>query len=112
MNRSAIKRITKEATIVRFMRMSRKISMRQAAQMLNLSDSLISHIEQGRQDLPRKRAEAMVSAYGYTWADFELFLAADEIPYADPKDACIQMLDRIPTSKLSMVLTILRGFVS
>jgi transcriptional regulator with XRE-family HTH domain len=110
MNRSAIKRITKEATIIRFMRMSRRISMRQAAELLNLSDSLISHIEQGRQDLPRRRAEAMVKAYGYTWADFESFLAANEVPYADPKDACIQMLDRIPPSKLPMVLTILKGF--
>ncbi len=112
MNRSAQKRITKEAKIVRFMRMSKKISMREAATRLDLSASLVSHIEQGRQDLPMKRAEAMVLAYGYTWPDFESFLAAEEVPYANPKDACIQLLDRIPTSKLTMVLTILKGFTT
>jgi transcriptional regulator with XRE-family HTH domain len=108
--RSAEKRITKEMRVVRFMRMSRGISMRKAGAMLGLSDSLISHIEQGRQDLPKDRAAAMVQAYRYTWQDFQTFIATDEIPYTDPKDACIQLLDRIPLPKLATVLSILKGF--
>ncbi len=79
--------------------------------MLNLSASLISHIEQGRLDFPKSRAAAMIEAYGYTWKEYETLLAADEVPFTDPKDACIQMIDLLPEAKLPMVLTILRGFL-
>jgi len=52
--RSNQKVMKKEAQILKFMRESRNLSMRRAGALLNLSDSTITHILNGRADLHPK----------------------------------------------------------
>ena len=110
--RSNHKRTTKAAQILRFMRMSKGISMRAAGRLVGLSDSWISHIEQGRMDLDERKIMRLVTAYGFTRPEYEAMLAGTEVPFTDLKDECIALIDRIDQEKLKTVLAILRGFVT
>lgn len=112
MKRSQEKRFTKQAKVLRFMRMSRKVSMREAGRRLNLSCSWVSHIEQGRMDLSEKAAKRLVEAYGFTWKEYETLLSGGDAPFLDLKDECIGLLDRIDETKLRAVHAVLRGFVT
>lgn len=111
MKRSQQKRITKQAKVLRFLRMAKKISMREAGRRMNLSDSWISHIEQGRLDLSEKASQRLVEIYGYTWKEYETLLAGGDAPFVDLKDECIGLLDRIDETKLRAVHAVLKGFV-
>ncbi|OFZ79445.1 MAG: hypothetical protein A2583_03095 [Bdellovibrionales bacterium RIFOXYD1_FULL_53_11] len=110
--RSNHKRITKTARVLRFMRMSKGISMRAAGRLMGLSDSWISHIEQGRMDLDERKISRLIAAYGFTRQEYETLLAGGEVPYTSLMDECIALIDRIEEDKLKTVLAVLRGFVS
>jgi len=110
--RSRYKRITKAARVLRFMRMSKGISMRTAGSLVGLSDSWVNHIEQGRMDLDDRHAARLIAAYGFTQREYELLLAGGEVPYTSIKDECAALIDQIDESKLKAVLAILRGFAT
>lgn len=110
--RSQHKRTTKAAQILRFMRMSKGISMRAAGRLVDLSDSWISHIEQGRMDLDERKIMRLVAAYGFTRPEYEAMLSGAEVPYTSIKDECAALIDRIDAAKLKTVLAVLRGFVT
>ena len=109
--RSQQKLTTKPARVLRFMRMSKGISMRAAGRLVGLSDSWISHIEQGRMDLDERKTSRMIEAFGFTRREFETLLYGGEVPYTNIKDECIALIDQIDDSKLKTVLAVLRGFI-
>lgn len=110
--RSQHKRITKAARVLRFMRMSKGISMRAAGRLVGLSDSWINHIEQGRMDFDDRHAARLIEAYGFTHREYEMLLAGGEVPYTSIKDECTALIEQIDESKLKTVLAVLRGFVA
>lgn len=109
--RSNHKRTTKAARVLRFMRMSKGISMRAAGRLVDLSDSWVSHVEQGRMDLDEAKISRLIEAYGFARREYETLLASGEVPYTNIKDECIALIDRIDDEKLKTVLAVLRGFV-
>lgn len=98
--RSQQKRITRQATILRWMRMSRRISMREAGRRNGCSDSSISHYEQGRMDLSARKILQLVESYVYTMAEFEEYAAGKPLPVLSIKDECFCLIDRLDESKL------------
>lgn len=57
--------LTNEGRVLRELRITRGFSMKKAGALIGLSDSYISHIENGRLDPPKgKRLEQILSAYG------------------------------------------------
>jgi len=62
MGRSAEKRITREAQVLRHLRTSKNLSLNQAGKKMSISGSAIAHIEQGRMDISRERLAAMITA--------------------------------------------------
>ena len=111
LKRSQQKRITKEAQIIRHMRISKELSLSEAASKVNISGSAIAHIEQGRMDLSRKRIETLVEAYGYTLNDYLEFLDGKEVP-VNHRDECIHLLGQIDDIKLRAVHAVLTSFIS
>ena len=62
------------------MRKSRGMSMLQAGERAGVTDSAISHIEQGRMDVSDARIGTLVSAYGYTLREFRDYLGGKPLP--------------------------------
>jgi transcriptional regulator with XRE-family HTH domain len=110
--RSQQKRITTASKILRFMRMSRQISMRAAGARNGISDSSINHYEQGRMDISPARLRQLVASYGYTMQEFEEFASGKPLPVLSIKDECFSLIDRLEEAKLRAVHALLVGFVS
>ena len=56
--------MTDEARVLKELRISRGLSMRKAGELMGVSDSYISHIENGRLDVPKgKRLEKILLIY-------------------------------------------------
>jgi transcriptional regulator with XRE-family HTH domain len=110
--RSQEKRITREAKIIRFMRVSKRISQREAARLLGISEPAIGHYENGRMDISQLRLGQFLVVYGFTKQEFDEFVAGKEIPIISIKDECVGLLDRIGEAKLRTVHAVLVGFIS
>jgi transcriptional regulator with XRE-family HTH domain len=110
--RSQQKRITSTSKILRFMRMSRRISMREAGRRNGISDSAISHYEQGRMDVSRERLQHMIESYGYTVKDFDEYAEGKPLPVLCIKDECFCLIDRLDETKLRAVHALLVSFAS
>jgi len=102
--------MTKEALVLKFMRESRHLSMRRAGALLNLSDSTISHLENGRADLHPKITMKLLEAYGYSYDQFlNMINGKNELPQSIRRE-CIEILKRLDEEKLKTVKTILQSF--
>jgi transcriptional regulator with XRE-family HTH domain len=111
MQRSYKRISTIEGKILRYMRLSRDLSMRRAGRLFNLSDSTVCHYEHGRLDLSPRTVERFVLAYGYTMNQFEGFRSGAEAVPENLRDECITLLNRIQDPiKLRAIHTVLQGF--
>jgi transcriptional regulator with XRE-family HTH domain len=110
--RSQEKRITREAKIIRFMRVSKRISQREAARLLGISEPAIGHYENGRMDISQLRLGQFLVVYGFTKQEFDEFVAGKEIPIISIKNKCIELLNQINKAKLHTIHTILIKFIS
>ena len=110
MQRSQQKRITKEAMVLRYMRQSRNLSLNQAGQLVGISGSAISHIEQGRMDVSRARIQTLLQAYQFTAEEYLEFFDGSPVPMS-LRDECIGILKQLDESKLQAVHAVLVNFV-
>ncbi len=110
--RSQIKRITREAVVLRAMRRLRHISMRRAGVTIGVTSSAISHYEQGRMDLPKARVPELVASYGFTVPEFDEFVSGKALPVVDVRDECEQIVARIDAAKLKALHAVLLSFLS
>lgn len=110
--RSNEKVITIHSKVIRFMRLSKRISQPSAAKAAGCSSQAIGHYENGRMEIPRSRAIRLVEHYGFQWEEFEEFTGGKPLPIIDLKDECYGLLDRIQSEeKLRAVHIILMSFV-
>lgn len=102
LQRSNQKRITRDALILRHMRITRKLSLNEAGKKVKISGSAIAHIEQGRMDVSKARLEALVNAYGFTKVEYLEFCDGKEIP-KNLRDDCILLLRLCDEAKVRML---------
>lgn len=101
--RSDRKIMTKEASLLRYMRESRHLSMRRVAPILGLSEATINHSENGRRDLDDKLIRRFLKVYGYSWEDFQQMLQGEiEVP-EHVRSECLDIINRLAERKLKMV---------
>lgn len=110
--RTNIRKITLESRIIRFMRLSRGITVREAGRRINMSDSLVSHFETGRSDLSEARIQQLVSVYGFAMKDFDEYRNGKPLPALGLKEDCINLLECIDEPKLRAVHAMLTSFLS
>ena len=106
--RSYEKRLTREAEVLRYMRMAKKISMNQAAKSLGISSSAIAHIEQGRMGISRVRIASMLSTYGYSENEFLEYIDGKSLPI-QYREACIDLIAHLSETQLIAVLPVLKA---
>ena len=108
--RSDSQKITKEARILKFMRQSRGLSMRRAANIVGVSEATINHLDNGRMDVHEKWIFKLVGSYGYTYEDFLDYLEnRKRLPEVTLRD-CINLLNQLSPEKLRAVYGILQSF--
>ena len=110
MQRSYEKRITRDAQILRHMRISKKLSLCSAGKIVHISGSAIAHIEQGRMEVSRARIETLVEAYGYTMSDYMEFQDGKEIP-RNLRDECLLLLSRCDESKIQVLHPVITNLI-
>ena len=110
--RSQEKKITAQCKIIRFMRVSRGISQREAGKKCDVSEQAIGHYENGRMDIAPTRLEKFLKVYGYTRQEFDEYVAGKPIPVISVRDECVSLLGRIDEVKLRAVHAVLASFVS
>lgn len=102
--------MTKEASILKFMRESRKLSMIRAGHLLGVSDSTISHIENGRADLNPEIVMKLLHFYGYSYQQFISMSSGKlELPQSLRRQ-CLEIIKRLDDEKLKIVRKILQSF--
>jgi transcriptional regulator with XRE-family HTH domain len=102
--------MTKEASILKFMRESRSLSMRRAGNLLGVSDSTISHLENGRADLHPEIVVKLLHFYGYSYQQFiSMSSGKIELPHSLRRE-CLEIIKRLDDEKLKTVRTILQSF--
>lgn len=108
--RSDIKVMTNEAKILKFLRESRRLSMRKAGAILGTSEAFINHSEHGRIDLTPAIILRFLNAYGFEYVYFkDLVEGRIELPENQLED-CISLLRRMAPEKLKTVKAILQSF--
>lgn len=108
--RSDTKIITKEATVLKYLRESRKLSIRNAAKVIGVSDTKVNHIENGRCDLNPQLTLKFLNGYGYSYEEFmELIQGKKALPANDYAE-CLEILKRLSKDKLRTVKAILESF--
>ncbi len=108
--RSDTKILTKEASVLKYLRESRKLSIRNAAKVIGVSDTKVNHIENGRCDLNPQLTLKFLNGYGYTYEEFmELINGKKALPSNDYAE-CLEILKRLSKDKLKTVKAILQSF--
>jgi transcriptional regulator with XRE-family HTH domain len=87
--------------VLRRMRESAGLTMREVGAMIGVSHVAISQFENRKLDLPAYRIEQLVNAYGLDMADFNKILG--RAPVFNPKDDCHAMIDRMTGDQLAIV---------
>ncbi len=108
--RSDDKIITKEAEVLKYLRESRKLSVRKVSNLIDRSDTWVSHIENGRIDLDPKKILKLINIYGYCNNEFMNLVASKKPLPENIYSECIEMLKRLDKSKLKTVKSILESF--
>ena len=109
--RSSIKKESKEALVLRFMRKTRNLSMKKAGVLLGRSDTLVSHIEHGRIDLHDKLIKRFVTIYEYTMEDFNIFLESDDSLFIDRREDLIGFIHKLDDSQIFKAFNILKAMI-
>lgn len=109
--RSDTKIETPEGRLLAYLRESRNLSMRKAAELLGVSSTQINHAENGRMDLNNRLILKFLNAYGYTFEQFEGMLKGDfKIP-EHTRSECIEIIKRLDDQKLKTVKAFLSTFL-
>lgn len=110
LKRSQQKIITRDAQILRHLRLSKKFSLNKAGRTVGISGSAIAHIEQGRMDISRARLETLVHAYGYTMGEYLEFADGKELP-KNLRDECLFLLRRCDEAKIQVLHPVISNLI-
>lgn len=108
--RSDTKIVTKEGRLLKFLRESRNLSMRQAGRLIGKSDAIINHAENGRLDLTPQLIFKLLEVYGYTSDQYHKMLNSEYSVPEHTLSECIEILKRLEPTKLKTIKNILESF--
>ena len=99
------KRMTSVANVMKRLRENAGLTTRQAAGIIGVTHTTISHFETGRRDFPSLRIEQLVKGYGYTMEEFEKILGHRSV--ISHKDDCVTMIGQLDDDQLSAIRSVL-----
>ena len=61
-------------------------------------------------DLPKPRIPELVASYQYTLLEYEEFVSGKPLPVIGVRDECVQIIQRLDSTKLGMLHAMLLSF--
>ena len=103
--------MTNEARVLRELRIQLGISMRKAGELIGCSDSYISHIENGRTDVPAgERIDKFLSIYGGIKQKSFYERVRCYQDETTPVDELILIIPKLANDKVTILLNLARSF--
>lgn len=93
-------------TVMRRMRESAELTMRQVGAMIGVSHVAISQFENEKLELPDYRIEQMVKAYGYSMDEFNKIMGR-AAPVISPKDDCYAMIEKLTDEQVAVMRSVM-----
>lgn len=110
--RCAVVIMTNKARVLKRLRLEKGISMFIAGQEVGKSDSYISHIENGRSDIPKDGdLEKLLLVYGVDRNEFQELVVSYK-PKLSKRETISNLLPRLDDNKLSQLLIIIEKSLS
>ena len=107
LGRSAKVLLSAEAKVLKRLRMRHGLSMRKAGDRLGYSDSYISQIENGREDIPKgERLMKFLNLYGGITEKYFKQLCKEWSDEADDMDKLVDLAKKLPSPKLKTLLAL------
>ncbi len=103
--------ITKEARVLKVLRILKNLSQYKASFICGYHRKAIGHIENGRVELRKARIAHIVESYGFTIEDFHHYMEAD-ILVTEIQDECISIIKSLCEKNLKAVHPLLLNFKS
>lgn len=94
-----------EATVLRRLRESAGLTIRQAGGLLGVAHTTISHFENERRTFTTFRIEQLVKAYGYTMEEYYKILGRKAV--ISVKDDCVTMIELMDDEQLSAIRAVM-----
>lgn len=98
-----------EAVVFRHFRMSRGLKVRQLANLLGISHTLICHYESGYQRIPEHRLKDLCKIFKLTKNELKDYQEGRKDLPIIYKDECILLIDKMNDSQLKVVHGMLVG---
>lgn len=96
--------MTNEARVLRELRIQSGLSMRKAGALLGCTDSYISHIENGRSDVPKgDRLDKFLTVYGGIKQKSFYERVRRYTETRDPRIELIEMIQNLPPEKITLL---------
>jgi len=112
--RTKIISITKESEALKKLRILSGLSVRKLADELNVSHTLVSHLELGRANVNESYVENFLKALKFTYEDWEIAISGGKKSKSFVKNKmtedCYSKLKNLPEEKLKLLHSILSGF--
>ena len=96
----------RHGNLLRTIRESAQLTMRQLGMRIGISHTAISQIEHGKLELPRYRVEQILSACGQTMDDFDRMVGSG-FKILNYKDECISLIKSLDDETLKDLFGIL-----
>lgn len=101
----------RQGNLLRTIRESAGLTMRQLAMQIGISHTAISQLEHGKLELPRARVEQIVMACGHSTNDFDRMMGKGfvEVNY---RDECHSLIKRFDEETLRLIYSLMRKMES
>lgn len=93
------------ANILKRLRENARLTTRQAASIVGVTHTTISHFENGKRSIEGFRVEQMVRAYGYTMEQFDKI--AGNRTVLSFKDDCVSMISLMDDEQLAAIRAVM-----
>lgn len=112
--RTKIISVTKESEALKKLRMLSGLSVRKLADELNISHTLVSHLELGRANVSKPYVENFLKALKFSYEDWEIAVSGGKKSKSFVKNKmtedCYDRLKNLSDEKLQLLHSILNGF--
>lgn len=114
--RTKVIKVTKESKALKQLRMMKGLSVRKLANLLNVSHTLVSHLELGRANITEAYIEKFLEAVALSLEDWNVALGGGKKAQNQARsritDDCLKKLKDLPEDKLRILNSILNGMSS
>ena len=93
------------ANVLKRLRENARLTTRQAASIVGVTHTTISHFENGKRAVEGFRVEQMVRAYGYTMEQFDKIAGNKTV--LSFKDDCVSMIDFMDDEQLAAIRAVM-----